>query len=197
MDAIQTINITKKFNGLIAVDDISLKIQEGEVFGLLGPNGAGKTTLISMLSTILFKTSGKAFVNGFDVEKDAAKVRQSIGIVFQDPSVDVRLTAYQNLYLHGLLYKMEKKVLKKRIDFALKLVDLFERKHDKVGTFSGGMKRRLEIGRGLMHSPKVCVSVCVSQCVCVCLSLSVCVHNSQCVCVSLPGCVSLCVCDPV
>ena len=155
MAAIETAALTKKFNGFVAVDGINLKIKKGELFALLGPNGAGKTTTISMLSTLLKPTSGKALVNGHDVVKEAAKVRQSIGIVFQDPSLDDQLTAMENLDIHGRLYHMAGNERRKRIREVLEMVDLTDRANSIVKTFSGGMRRRLEIARGLMHSPEV------------------------------------------
>jgi len=155
MFAITIENLTKKFNGLIAVDNISFNIEKGEIFGLLGPNGAGKTTTISMLATMLTPTAGKAFVNGFDVNKNQDEVRNSIGIVFQDQSLDEELTAYENMDFHGRLYRIPKKTREKRIIELLQLVGLEDRENDLVKTFSGGMKRRLEIARGLLHEPKI------------------------------------------
>ncbi len=155
MDAVKIEKLVKKFGDLVAVDGISFEIKQGEIFGLLGPNGAGKTTTISMLSTILEKTSGEAEVNGFDVSTKQDEVRHSIGIVFQDPSLDDELTAYENMDLHGRLYNIPKDVRQKRISDLLKLVELDDRKKALVKTFSGGMRRRLEIARGLLHEPKV------------------------------------------
>ncbi len=155
MAAIKVEKLTKAFSGLVAVDSISFEIKEGEIFGLLGPNGAGKTTTISMLSTVLKPTSGTATVNGIDILKDEDGVRKSIGIVFQDPSLDEELTAYENMDFHGRLYGVEKNDRKKRIAELLELVGLYDRKDDIVKKFSGGMRRRLEIARGLMHQPKV------------------------------------------
>jgi len=155
MKAIEIKNLTKKFDHLVAVDNVSLSIDYGEIFALLGPNGAGKTTIMNILSTLLEPTSGNARVNGYDVVEEASKVRESIGIVFQDPSLDDRLTARENLDIHGRLYHMGKEERAKRIDEVLEMVELKERKNDAVRTFSGGMKRRLEIARGLMHRPKV------------------------------------------
>lgn len=155
MSIIETKDLTKKYNGLTAVDKLSLKIEEGEIFGLLGPNGAGKSTTLLMLATLIKPTSGTATINGFDTVKEPGKVRKSIGIVFQDPSSDDILTGYENLKLHGMLYGMEPHLREKRIKEVLKLVDLTERKNDLVKKYSGGMRRRLEIARGLMHRPKV------------------------------------------
>ena len=155
MQTVQVNNLTKKFGDLIAVDKISFNINEGEIFGLLGPNGAGKTTTISMLSTILKPTSGEALVNNFNIVRDPNNVRKSIGIVFQDPSLDDELTAYENMDFHGRLYGVPKEGRRARIMEMLKLVGLEDRKDSLVKTFSGGMKRRLEIARGLLHEPKV------------------------------------------
>src|SRR5665648_306181 len=155
MIAIQIENLTKTFNKLIAVDNISLSINSGEVFGLLGPNGAGKTTTIAMLSTTLKPTSGHASVNGFDILKNEDDVRKSIGIVFQDQSLDEELTAYENMDFHGRLYRVPKKVRQTKIIELLKLVELDLKKDLLVKTFSGGMRRRLEIARGLLHEPKI------------------------------------------
>jgi len=155
MYIIETFDIKKKFKDLEALKGISIKIKEGEVFSLLGPNGAGKTTLISILTTILKPTSGTAFIDGFEITKDPLYVRRKIGIVFQEPSLDDLLTAWENLYVHSILYGIEKSYAIKRIEFILKKVDLYERKDHIVKTFSGGMKRRLEIARGLLHTPKI------------------------------------------
>ncbi len=148
-------NLTKKFGSITAVDDLTFCIEEGEVMGLLGPNGAGKTTTLHMLATLLHPTSGTALVNGFDVRSQPAQVRKSIGIVFQEPSSDDLLTGYENLRLHALLYGVPLSGVKKKIEDSLELVDLLDRKNDLVKHYSGGMRRRLEIARGLLHSPKV------------------------------------------
>jgi len=155
MQAIRTEKITKKFGRLKAVDDVSVQVEEGEVFGLLGPNGAGKTTLISMLVTLKKPNSGNGTVNGFDIVKNPSEVRKSIGIVFQDSSVDDELTAYENLDIHAAMYGVPEKERKKRINEVIKLVELSDRMNDVVKTFSGGMRRRLEIARGLLHYPKI------------------------------------------
>lgn len=155
MFAIKVENLTKKFNGFVAVDNVSFSIESGEIFGLLGPNGAGKTTAISMLSTLLRPTSGTAVVNNVDIAENEDRVRKSIGIVFQDQSLDEELTAYENMDFHGRLYRIPKNLRQKKTIELLKLVGLEERKNDIVKTFSGGMKRRLEIARGLLHEPKV------------------------------------------
>lgn len=154
-NAIETSALTKRFNGLVAVDSLNIAVEQGEVFGLLGPNGAGKTTTISMLCTILKPTSGTARVNGFDIVKQATHVRKSIGIVFQDPSIDDRLTGRENLYMHANLYGVPQSEQKTRIDRVLKLVELEDRADSILRTYSGGMRRRLEIARGLIHYPKV------------------------------------------
>jgi len=152
---ISTENLTKKFEKLIAVDNLNLEIKEGEIFGLLGPNGAGKTTTIFMLTTLKPPTSGTATINNYDIVKDSDKVRKSIGIVFQDPSSDEILTGYENLKLHGWLYDMPDDLKERRIKEVLELVDLTNRKDDLVKKYSGGMRRRLELARGLMHHPRV------------------------------------------
>ena len=152
---IETNQLTRSFNGLKAVDKLDITVESGEIFGLLGPNGAGKTTTINMLCTILKPTSGSAKVNGFDIVKEAIQVRKSIGIVFQDPSIDDRLTGKENLYMHANLYGVPPGEQKDRIDRILKLVELEERANDLMRTYSGGMRRRLELGRGLIHYPKV------------------------------------------
>ena len=148
-------NLTKRFGDFTAVDAISFDIKKGEIFGLLGPNGAGKTTTISMLSTLLEPTSGNAQVNGIDIQEDQDGVRKSIGIVFQDQSLDEELTAWENMDFHGRLYRIPKEIREERITDLLQLVELEERKESLVKTFSGGMRRRLEIARGLLHEPAV------------------------------------------
>jgi len=153
--AIETRQLTKVYGSLKAVDKVDITVESGEIFGLLGPNGAGKTTIISMLCTILKPTSGTATVNGYDIVKEANKVRKSIGIVFQDPSIDDRLTGRENLYMHANLYGVPASEHKDRIDRILKLVELEDRANDLLRTYSGGMRRRLELGRGLIHYPKV------------------------------------------
>ena len=155
MNIIEVEGLTKKYGQLTAVDDISFNVKEGEIFGFLGPNGAGKTTTISMLCTLLMPTAGKASVNGYDVVKQRADVRRSIGLVFQDPTLDSYLTAEQNLRFHAYAYRVSKEERDKRIGELLELVELTDRRKSKVSTFSGGMKRRLELARGLLHSPRV------------------------------------------
>lgn len=148
-------NLVKQYQNLTAVDNLSLDICNNEVFGLLGQNGAGKTTIIHMLATLLRPTSGSASVNGFDIVNEPAKVRASIGIVFQAPSSDDMLTGYENLKLHALLYNVPRQIREKRISDVLELVGLTERRHDQVKKYSGGMRRRLEIARGILHKPKI------------------------------------------
>jgi len=152
---IETNELTKNFGSLAAVDKLTISVKSGEIFSLLGPNGAGKTTTISMLCTILRPTSGTARVNGFDVVKDAVQVRKSIGIVFQDPSIDDRMTGRENLSMHANLYGVPVAEQKSRIDEVLDLVKLEDRADDLMRTYSGGMRRRLELARGLIHFPKV------------------------------------------
>ena len=148
-------HLVKKYADLVAVNDVSFSVDEGEIFGLLGPNGAGKTTTINILCTLARPTSGRALIDGFDVVREQGRVRQSIGLVFQDPSLDERLTALENMAFHSLVYNVPASVRKERTEQVLKMVELWERRHDLVKTFSGGMKRRLEVARGLVHYPKV------------------------------------------
>lgn len=155
MAIIEIKELTKKFNKLTAVDALNLQIKEGEIFGLLGPNGAGKTTTLLMLTTLIQSTSGTATINNYDIHTQPHNVRKSIGIVFQDPSSDEILTGYENLKLHGWLYDMPDIIREKRIKEVLDLVDLTNRQNDRVKKYSGGMRRRLELARGLMHHPKV------------------------------------------
>ncbi|NMB67042.1 ATP-binding cassette domain-containing protein [Candidatus Woesearchaeota archaeon] len=152
---IEVENLVKKFEDITAVDNISFDVKEGEIFAFLGPNGAGKTTTIKMLTTLLVPTSGKIKINGFSAETKKEEVRHSFGIVFQDESLDEELTAYENMEFHAVLYGIKKELRKRRIEELLKLVELWERKDDLVKHFSGGMKRRLEIARGLVHHPRV------------------------------------------
>jgi ABC-2 type transport system ATP-binding protein len=148
-------NLTKRYENLTAVENLNLEIDKNEVFGLLGPNGAGKTTVIHMLATLLKPTLGTAIVNGYDIIKEPAKVRSSIGIVFQAPSSDDMLTGYENLKVHAFLYNVPSSQREQRIQSVLELVGLADRQHDQVKKYSGGMRRRLEIARGLLHKPKV------------------------------------------
>lgn len=153
--AIQTHQLTKAYGNFKAVDNLEISVERGEIFGLLGPNGAGKTTTVSMLCTILKPTSGTATVNGYDLIRQSNMVRKSIGIVFQDPSIDDRLTARENLVMHANLYGVPASEQKERVNRILNLVELEDRADDLLRTFSGGMRRRLELGRGLIHYPKI------------------------------------------
>jgi ABC-2 type transport system ATP-binding protein len=148
-------DLSRSFGDFEAVRAVSFSVREGELFGFLGPNGAGKTTTIRMLCTLLHPTGGQAMVSGFDVVAEPMQVRRNLGIIFQDPSLDDRLTAEENLLFHGLLYHLPRNVRRERAEEMLGMVDLLDRRHDRVRTFSGGMRRRLEIARGLMHQPKV------------------------------------------
>jgi ABC-2 type transport system ATP-binding protein len=148
-------NLVKKFGKLVAVDDISFNVASGEIFGFLGPNGAGKTTTINVLCTLSKPTSGRAVINGFDVVRQQSQVRQSIGLVFQDPSLDERLSGLQNLQFHALVYNVPASVRKQRIEQVLRMMELWDKRKNEVLTYSGGMKRRLELARGLLHYPKV------------------------------------------
>ncbi|WP_242826092.1 ABC transporter ATP-binding protein [Desulfurispora thermophila] len=149
------LELTKEYPSLTAVDSISFTVRQGEIFGFLGPNGAGKSTTIKMLATLLKPTRGTALINGYDIVRQPNQVRQSIGMVFQDPSLDERLTARENLVFHAMLYNVPSREMNSRIASVLEMVDLADRQHHLVRTFSGGMKRRLEIARGLLHYPAV------------------------------------------
>ena len=155
MTAIEVKNLTKNFDGFTAVDNITFKIKKGELFGLLGPNGAGKTTTINMLSTLLTPSSGHAKIAGYDIIKERDDVRRNIGIVFQEPALDNKLTGKENLEFHAMMYGMNKKEREKRIAEILELVELSDKANILVENYSGGMKRRLEIARGLVHKPKI------------------------------------------
>jgi ABC-2 type transport system ATP-binding protein len=155
MDVIEASNIVKKFGELEAVKGVSFSVKEGEIFGFLGPNGAGKTTTINILCTLLKPTAGQAKVNGYDVIKERSQVRQSIGLVFQEPTLDDYLTAEQNLRFHGYAYGVPRNVLEPRLKELLEMMELWDRRKGKISTYSGGMKRRLEIARGLLHHPRV------------------------------------------
>ena len=152
---IEVKNLTKKFGEFVAVKDVSFSVEEGGIFAFLGSNGAGKSTTIKMLTTLLHPTSGSMMINGSDPVTEPDLVRNSFGIVFQDPSLDEDLTALENLELHGVLYSVPRDTLNKRIPEMLALVELTDRQDDFVRDFSGGMKRRLEIARGLLHHPKI------------------------------------------
>jgi ABC-2 type transport system ATP-binding protein len=148
-------NLVKTFGEVRAVDDITFHVQEGEIFAFLGPNGAGKTTTIQMLTTLLNPTSGSIRVDGLDPALNPRDVRQRFGIVFQDPSLDGDLTAWENMDIHGVLYHVPKHLRRPRTETLLRLFELWDRKDSKVKEFSGGMRRRLEIARGFLHTPKI------------------------------------------
>jgi len=148
-------NVTKKFKELVAVDNVSFDVNAGEIFAFLGPNGAGKSTTIKMLTTLLWPTDGSLFLSGHDVSKEQDSARKMFGIVFQDPSLDDELTALENMQLHAVLYGLDKKTMTERTEELLQLVELCDRRTSIVKTFSGGMKRRLEIARGLLHHPRI------------------------------------------
>lgn len=152
---IRVVNLVKRYGPITAVRDVSFTVKAGEIFAFLGPNGAGKTTTIKILTTLLKPTSGKVEVDGFDPTEDQSEVRKRFGIVFQDPSLDDQLTAYENMDLHGALYAVPRKVRKERIQQLLNLFQLWDRRSDLVKNFSGGMKRRLEIARCMLHTPKI------------------------------------------
>jgi ABC-2 type transport system ATP-binding protein len=152
---IEVNNLVKRYNGFTAVDAISFTVEKGDIFAFLGPNGAGKTTTIKMLTTLSHPTSGSMRLNGFDPVVNQDDVRKSFGIVFQDPSLDDELTAWENLEFHGVLYNVSGDLRKKRIQELLELVELWDKRDALVKTYSGGMKRRLEIARGLLHHPKI------------------------------------------
>jgi ABC-2 type transport system ATP-binding protein len=152
---IEVKNLTKKFNDFLAVDNINFKVKKGEIFAFLGPNGAGKTTTIKMLTTLLKPSSGKIMLNGFDPTRNQDEARRSFGIVFQDQSIDEELTAWENMAFHAGLYGVKKAFAKEKITRLLKFVELWDRKDTLLKKFSGGMKRRLEIARGLIHEPKI------------------------------------------
>jgi len=152
---IEVDHLVKRFGAIVAVDDISFDVEEGEIFGFLGPNGAGKTTTINIICTLIKPTSGTATLNGFDVRHQQNQVRNSLGLVFQDPSLDIRLTALQNLSFHAFVYNVPRTVARKRIEEVLRMVELWDRRGEEVRNYSGGMRRRLEIARGLLHHPKV------------------------------------------
>ena len=148
-------NLVKRFGALTAVDHVSFEVAKGEIFAFLGPNGAGKTTTIKILTTLLQPTSGRFEVDGLDPATHADKVRQRFGIVFQDPSLDGDMTAYENMEMHGIFYHVPRKTRIERTEQLLRLFELWERRKDQVKLFSGGMKRRLEIARAFLHTPKI------------------------------------------
>jgi ABC-2 type transport system ATP-binding protein len=155
MNAIDVYGLVRKFGDFVAVDGVSFSVNEDEIFGFLGPNGAGKTTTINMLCTLLRPDGGSAKVNGFDIVDQQAEVRQSIGLIFQDPSLDEQLTGRENLRFHAMMYDLTRETFQERADDLLEMVDLSAKADELVRTYSGGMKRRLEIARGLLHHPKV------------------------------------------
>ncbi len=155
MSIIEAKDLVKKFGDFTAVNNVSFKVEPGEIFAFLGPNGAGKSTTIKMLTTLLAPSEGAIILNGNNPAENADAVRHSFGIVFQDPSLDDDLTAYENMEIHGVLYGVPGEVRAKRIPELLQFVELWDRKDSYVKEFSGGMKRRLEIARGLLHHPKV------------------------------------------
>jgi len=154
-NAIEVQNLVKNYGKLAAVNDISFNVGQGEIFGFLGPNGAGKTTTIKILCTLARPSGGQAAVNGFDVAHQQRQVRESIGLVFQDPSLDEKLSGIQNLRFHAMIYNIPSNIREQRIEQVLNMVELWDRRNNKVTNYSGGMKRRLELARGLLHNPKV------------------------------------------
>jgi ABC-2 type transport system ATP-binding protein len=148
-------NLIKHYGDVKAVDGVSFEVPAGEIFVFLGPNGAGKTTTIQMLTTLIRPTSGAMTLDGIDPTAKPLDARRRFGIVFQDPSLDNELTGYENLELHGVLYGVARKVRRERIEMLMKLFELWDRRDSYVKTFSGGMKRRLEIARGFLHTPKI------------------------------------------
>ncbi len=152
---IQVEDLVRKFGEFTAVDHISFQVNRGEIFAFLGPNGAGKTTTIKMLTTLLRPTGGTVEIDGLDPEVNPREVRKRFGIVFQDPSLDGDMTVYENMELHGVFYHVPRKIRGERIEGLLRGFELWDRRNDQVKLFSGGMKRRLEIARGLMHTPRI------------------------------------------
>lgn len=148
-------NLVKVYGKFTAVNEISFSIEGGEIFAFLGPNGAGKTTTIKMLTTLLKPTSGKVEIDGLDPTRAQNAVRERFGIVFQDPSLDDELTAYENMDIHGALYRVPRRIRAERIEMLLSLFELWDRRNDRAKVFSGGMRRRLEIARGMLHTPKI------------------------------------------
>ena len=148
-------HLTRRFGELVAVDDISFEVAAGEIFAFLGPNGAGKTTTIRMLTTLLAPTSGRIAIDGLDPERQQNAVRKRIGIVFQDPSLDQQLTAWENMDIHGALYGVPRRIRRERMKTLLTTFELWDRRDEQVQLFSGGMRRRLEIARGLLHTPRI------------------------------------------
>ncbi len=155
MKSINVKNLSVSFGDFVAVNDISFIVPGGEIFAFLGPNGAGKTTTIKVLTTLLHKTKGDVNIGGVPIDGDQNQIRKLFGIVFQDQSLDDELTAYENMEFHGILYGVPKEIRKNKIDTLFNLVDLSDRKNDLVRNYSGGMKRRLEIARALIHEPSI------------------------------------------
>src|SRR5882762_5059240 len=155
MTIIRVQHVVKSFGKVTAVNDVSFDVRAGEIFAFLGPNGAGKTTTIKMLTTLLRPTSGALELDGLDPTTDQTEVRRRFGVVFQDPSLDSELTAWENMDIHGVLYHVPRQIRRERSETLLRMFELWERRDDLVKTFSGGMKRRLEIARGLLHTPKI------------------------------------------
>lgn len=155
MAIVETEALSRRFGAIVAVADVSLSVERGEIFGFLGPNGAGKSTTIKILSTLLRPSSGRATLAGFDVVRQPQRVREAIGLVFQDSSLDERLTGAENLLFHAMLYGVPRAVARPRMQELLRMVDLEARRNHLVRTYSGGMRRRLEIARGLLHRPQV------------------------------------------
>jgi ABC-2 type transport system ATP-binding protein len=152
---IRTEHLSRRFGSVTAVDDVSFEVPAGEIFAFLGPNGAGKTTTIRMLTTLLKPTSGVVLLDGLDIARQPHEARRRFGIVFQDPSLDMELTARENMTIHAVLYAVPRGERPARIERLLRLFDLWDRRDDFVKRFSGGMKRRLEIARSLLHTPRV------------------------------------------
>ena len=148
-------NLTRRFGSVTAVDSISFEVTAGEIFAFLGPNGAGKTTTIKMLTTLLAPTSGRLSIDGLDPRRQQHEVRKRFGIVFQDPSLDQNLTAWENMEIHGALYAVPRRVRRERTETLLRTFELWDRRDEVVLQFSGGMRRRLEIARGLLHTPRI------------------------------------------
>jgi ABC-2 type transport system ATP-binding protein len=155
MHAIEARTLSRRFGDFVAVNEVEFTVRQGEIFGFLGPNGAGKSTTINMLCTMLRPTSGTAIVNGYDLVRQADGVRQSIGIIFQDPSLDDRLTGLENMQFHAMLYNVPRAAFRERATELLAMVNLTDKARAPIRTYSGGMKRRLEIARGLLHHPAV------------------------------------------
>lgn len=155
MSMITVYNLSHQYDGNPVVHNVSFAVEKGEIFGLLGPNGAGKSTIVNILITLLKNKAGTVLIDGLDLKEKQDLIRRRLGVIFQDPSLDERLTAYENLYFHARLYHVPRRRMKERIEEVLHRVDLCARRHDPVSKFSGGMKRRLEIARGILHEPAI------------------------------------------